>query len=175
PDLKTETLLNYLRSFLILYPWLLEELKIDFSRRITPFVDPFPQKYVINILEPSYAPDQEQLISDYMEFNPTRNRPLDMMPIFAWVNKELIYPVMEDKKNVPRPTFHYRLPNSRIDDPVWRFEDEWNLWLEIEKLAGDNEMLHKLSRLYVTRKEETVISFRKEWATTVAILLDLDE
>lgn len=175
PDLKTETLLNYLRSFLILYPWLLEVLEIDFSRRITPFVDPFSQKYVVKILEPSYAPDQEQLIRDYVEFNPTRNRPLDMMPIFARVNKELIYPVMKGRKNDPRPTFHYRLPNSRIDDPEWRFEDEWNLWLEIEKLAEDKEMLHKLSRLYVTRKEETVISFRKEWATTVKILLDLDE
>ncbi|SHG47269.1 Putative amidoligase enzyme [Fodinibius roseus] len=175
PDLKTETLLNYLRSFLILYPWLLEVLEVDFSRRISPFVDPFSQKYVVKILEPSYNPDQEQFIRDYLEFNPTRNRPLDMMPIFARVNNKLIYPVMKGRKNDPRPTFHYRLPNSRIDDPEWRFEDEWNRWLEIEKLAGDKEMLHKLSRLYLTRNEETVMSFRREWATTVTILLDLDE
>lgn len=82
---------------------------------------------------------------------------------------------MKGSKNDPRPAFHYRLPNSRIDDPGWRFEDEWNLWLEIEKLAGDKEMLHKLSRLYVIRKKETILSFHKEWANTVTILLDFDE
>jgi hypothetical protein len=175
PDLKTVTLLNYLRSFLILYPWLLKELKIDLSRRITPFVDSFPQKYAAKILDSSYHPDQEQFIRDYVEFNPTRNRPMDMMPIFGMLDKDLIQSVMEGKKNDPRPTFHYRLPNSRIDDPDWRFEDEWDHWLEVERLAGNKEMLNKLSRLYLTRKEETVMSFRKEWATTVTILLDLDE
>lgn len=175
PDLETSTLLSYLRSFLILYPWFLKKLKIDFSRRLSPFVDSYPKKYVKKILDPSYQPNQEQFIRDYMEFNPTRNRPVDMMPIFGMLDKDLIQPVMEGKKNDPRPTFHYRLPNSRIDDPDWRFEDEWDHWLEVEKLAANNEMLNKLSRLYITRKEETVIAFRKEWATTVTILLDLDE
>lgn len=175
PDLETSTLVKYLRSFLLLYPWLLERLEIDFSRRITPFVGSFPQKYVTKILEPSYRPDQEQFIRDYVEFNPTRNRPVDMMPIFGLLNEDLILPEMKGKKNEPRPTYHYRLPNSRIDDSNWRFEDEWNLWLEVEKLAGDEEMLNKLSRLYLNRKEKTVIAFRKEWATTVTILLDLDE
>lgn len=175
PNLETLTLTRYMRSFLILYPWLLEKLEIDFSRRITPFVGSFPQKYVTKILEPSYRPDQEQFIRDYVDFNPTRNRPLDMMPIFGMLNEDLIFPEMEGKKNEPRPTFHYRLPNSRIDDSDWRFEDEWNLWLEVEKLAGDQEMMDKLCRLYLTRREKTVIAFRKEWVTTVTILLDLDE
>lgn len=175
PDLRISTLLRYMRSFMILYPWLLQVLEIAFSRRLSPFVDPFPNKYVNKVLDPAYDPDQEQFIEDYLEFNPTRNRPLDMMPIFAMLNEKLLQPVMEGKKNEPRPTFHYRLPNSSIDDPEWRFEDEWNHWLEIEKLAGDEEMLNKLSRLYITRKKETVLAFRKEWATTVTILLDLDE
>lgn len=175
PDMETSTLLSYLRSFLILHPWLLMVLEIDFSRRLSPFVDPFPKKYVKKILDPSYDPDQRQFISDYVEFSPTRNRPIDMMPIFGMLHEDLIKPVMEGEKNDPRPTFHYRLPNSRIDDPDWRFENEWNRWLEVEKLAGDKEMLNKLSRLYLTRKEKTVVAFRKEWATTVKILLDLDE
>lgn len=175
PDLRIPTLLRYLRSFMILYPWLVQILEIALSRRLSPFVDPFPNKYVSKILEPDYDPDQEQFIEDYLEFNPTRNRPLDMMPIFAMLDAGLLQPVMEGKKNEPRPTFHYRLPNSRIDDPEWRFEDEWNHWLEVEKLAHDEEMLNKLSRLYITRKKETVLAFRKEWANTVTILLDLDE
>jgi hypothetical protein len=175
PDLEIPTLLRYLRSFLIMYPWLLEELKIDITRRISTFIDPFPDKYVRKVLNPSYQPDRDRLIKDYIKFNPTRNRPLDMMPIFGMLNKELIQPVMEGEKNDPRPTFHYRLPNSHIDNPVWSFKKEWNYWFTIEKLADDHEMLFKLSRLYLLRIKETVISFRKEWAETLTILLNLDE
>jgi len=175
PDLQITTLLKYLRSFIILYPWLLETLEVDISRRISPFVDPFPVRYARKILEPSYNPDRKQFIRDYLNFNPTRNRPVDMMPIFGMLEPELIQPVMEGEKNDPRPTFHYRLPNSRIDDPDWLFEDEWNHWLAVERLAADEEMLHKLSRLYLVRKKETLISFYREWSATVKILLGLDE
>ena len=175
PDLKTATLLKFLRAFVIVYPWLLEALDIDMTRRISPFVDPFPDKYVSKILNPDYDPDADQLIEDYIEFNPTRNRPVDMMPIFGMLNNELIAPVMEGAKNDPRPTFHYRLPNSRIDNPDWRFADEWNHWLVIERLVSQHEMLGKLSRLYLLRRDETVMSFRKEWARTLEILLDLDD
>ncbi|MDZ7659315.1 amidoligase family protein [Fodinibius sp.] len=175
PDLKLTTLLDYLRAFMIVYPWLLKALDIDMTRRISPFVDPFPDKYVKKILNPDYVPDVDQFIEDYIEFNPTRNRPVDMMPIFGMLNEKLIAPVMEGEKNDPRPTYHYRLPNSRIDDPEWRFADEWNHWLVVEKLVSNNEMLEKLSRLYLLRRDETVISFRKEWANTLEILLDLDE
>ena len=175
PDLQTETLLRYLKSFAVVYPWLMETLDIDISRRVSPFVDPFPDKYVSTILNPDYKPDADQLIKDYVEHNPTRNRPLDMMPIFGMINDELIKDVMEGEKNDPRPTFHYRLPNSRIDDSSWTFETEWNYWLVVERLAADDEMLRKLSQLYLTRRDKAVISFRKEWANTVKIMLDLDE
>jgi len=175
PDLGVETLHDYLKSFVILYPWLMEVLAIDISRRISPFVDPFPDEYVRTILDPDYNPDEHQFIEDYIKYNPTRNRPVDMMPIFGMRKSELTEPVMEGEKNDPRPTFHYRLPNSRIDNPEWTFETEWNHWLAVERLAEDEEMLDKLCRLYLVRKKETVISFKKEWAKTVNILLDLDE
>lgn len=175
PDLEVQTLHAYLQSFVILYPWLMEILNIDISRRISPFVAPFPDKYVHTILDPEYNPDIEQFVEDYIEHNPTRNRPVDMMPIFGLLKPELVEPVMEGEKNDPRPTFHYRLPNSRIDNPKWTFETEWNHWLAVERLAEDEKMLDKLSRLYLMRKKQTVISFRKEWAQTVTILLDLDD
>ncbi|WP_138430095.1 amidoligase family protein [Fodinibius saliphilus] len=175
PDLNVSTLVDYLRSFMILYPWLLEVLNIDMSRRISPFVDPFPDKFVRKVLNPDYSPTQREMVNDYIDKNPTRNRPVDMMPIFELLEPELVNPVMEGEKNDPRPTFHYRLPNSRIDNPAWRFETEWEYWLQVELLAENKEMLNKLSRLYIFRKKETVISFKKEWVSTVNILLDLDE
>lgn len=175
PDLHITTLHRYLKAFVIMYPWLLYTLNIDFTRRVSPFVYPFPERYVRKILDPAYQPSQEQFIKDYLDKNPTRNRPLDLMPLFGILNPSLIESVMEGEKNKPRPTFHYRLPNSRIDDPDWRFEDEWKYWLVVEELAGDEEMLEKLSRLYLLREKETIISFRKEWAKTIEILLGLDE
>lgn len=175
PNLETSTLLDYLRAFMVVYPWLLQVLDIDISRRISPFVDPFPDKYVRKVLATTYDPDREQFIQDYIEYNPTRNRPIDLMPIFALLSPNLIKSVMEEEKNAPRPTFHYRLPNSRIDNSEWSFETEWNYWLVIERLTADKEMLRKLSQLYRLRKKKTTISFRKEWAKTIAILLDLDE
>ena len=175
PDLKGTTLRNYLQAFMLMYPWLLDQLDIDISRRISPFVDPFPEEYVRSVLDNAYQPDVEQLITDYLEHNPTRNRPLDMMPIFGMLNNKLVEPVMEGEKNDPRPTFHYRLPNSRVDDEEWRFEDEWNYWMAVETLVNNTEMLRKLSRLYLVRDGDTLMSFRKEWAKTVQILLDLDE
>ena len=174
PNLEIPTILKYLRSFIIVYPWLLEKLNIDISRRISPFVDPFPDEYAARILDPGYEPDQEGFVEDYIDYNPTRNRPVDMMPILGMLNPGLIEPVMEGEKNLPRPTFHYRLPNSRIDDPEWSFITEWNYWLVVEKLAANDEMLRKLARLYLQRKKKTVISFYREWANTVNIMLDLD-
>jgi len=174
PDLETDTLLSYLRAFLLLYPWLLEKLNVDITRRISPFVDPFPKAYAEKVLNPDYAPDLESLMDDYLRFNDTRNRPLDMMPIFGYLDKERTDKVLGSEKNNPRPTFHYRLPNSKIDEPDWKFSGEWNDWCEVEKLAVNSEMLTKLSKLYLLRKSQTLVSFKKEWADTVGILLDLE-
>ena len=167
-------MVRYLKSFFILYPWLLEILNIDLSRRISPFIDHFPDPYVQLVLDLNYAPTVDQLITDYLKYSPTRNRPLDMMPIWALLDEDRVKNVLGDEKNKPRPTFHYRLPNSRIEDPDWSFIQEWEHWMEVEKLAADDEMLRKLSRLYQFRKKEKFVAFRKEWAQTVVILLDLN-
>ena len=174
PAIEPGILLGYLRAFFILYPWLLDRLQIDFSRRLSPFIDHFPGAYVRKVLDPGYDPGLERLMEDYINYSPTRNRPLDMMPIWALVDEQKTGEVLGGEKNRPRPTFHYRLPNSRIDDPEWTFRLEWERWLAVERLAADDEMVRKLSRLYLMRENETYVSFWKEWARTVEILLDLD-
>ena len=174
PNLEPETLIRYLKSFFILYPWLLEEMNIDLSRRLSPFIDPFPSKYVELVLDPGYHPSAADLLEDYLTYNPTRNRPLDMMPILASIDRHRVDETLEGEKNRPRPAFHYRLPNSHIEDSQWSFQQEWIRWLHLERLASDGEMLRKLSRLYLLRKKQALVSFRKEWAQTVSIMLDLD-
>lgn len=174
PVLESNSILRYLKAFFILYPWLLEKMDIDFTRRISPFIDHFPDPYVHMVLDDSYNPDLQQLVSDYLEHSPTRNRPLDMMPIWAMVDEQQVSEALGDEKNRPRPTFHYRLPNSKVDNPDWTFDEEWNNWVAVERLAADDDMLRKLSRLYLFREKEKFVAFRKEWAQTVTILLDLD-
>ncbi len=175
PELAPVPVLQYLKAFIILYPWLLDVLEINISRKISPFVVPFPDKYSMMVLEPSYQPSFQKMIENYVEHNDTRNRPLDMMPVFGMINNKLIKKVIEGEKNDPRPAFHYRLPNSRINDAGWRFEKEWNRWLVVEKLVSDKEMLDRLSRLYLVRRKQKLLAFRKEWAQTINILLGLDE
>ena len=175
PDLEVSTLLRYLRSILLVYPWLLQKLDIDISRKLSPFVDPYPQKYVHKVLDTDYDPSEEQFIDDYLDFNATRNRPVDFLPILAMLDEDKINSRLEDEKNTPRPTFHYRLPNSKIDDPEWSFTEEWNYWMMVEKLAEDESLLEKLSQLYRLRKEKSLVSFKKEWAEVITIFLEPDE
>lgn len=172
PVLDTKIVLRYFRAFLLVYPWLLQKLNIDFTRRMTPFIDPFPEKYVRRVLNPLYRPSSEEFTDDYLMANPTRNRPLDLLPILGLQFFEKVKPILKDGKNKPRPAFHYRLPNSQIDDKYWSFVAEWNHWLKVEKLAENPDLLHKLSRLYLLRERASLISFKKEWASTVAIFLD---
>jgi hypothetical protein len=175
PALNVETILKYLRAFLLLYPWLLQKLEIDISRKLSPFVDPFPKEYVFKVLDIDYMPSEKEFIVDYVKYNPTRNRPLDLLPILAMLDETIVESRLEGEKNRPRPTFHYRLPNSKIDDVNWTFTEEWNYWAAVEELAQKPEMIEKLAQLYVMRREKTLVSFKKEWVETIVILLDLYE
>jgi hypothetical protein len=136
PDFQVTTLLSYLRAFLMLSDWLLTDANIAIARKVTPFITPFPRAYQNLLLDTNYEPSMSRLMRDYLHFNPTRNRPLDLLPLFTFLDPELVfqYPVEKDLIK-PRPTFHYRLPNSEIDDPHWSFAREWNKWVQVEILA----------------------------------------
>ncbi|MFU8860445.1 MAG: amidoligase family protein [Cyclonatronaceae bacterium] len=163
PSVNSETVLAYLKSFLILYDSLKEELEIDLTREITPFIDPFPEEYVINVLTPGYHPGTAELIDDYIAYNPTRNRPLDMLPVLAWMDEERVRKALPDQKISKRPTLHYRLPNSRIDEPDWSFTLEWNKWMPVEVLASDHDKLDSMARKFLYRLEHPLVSRAKTW------------
>lgn len=146
PSLKSDSLLNYLKSFLLLYNWIFKESKIDLARRMAPFINEFPLAYATRVLSPGYKPDLTRLIEDYLYDNPTRNRPLDMLPLFSYLDKDLVMSSNVEKELIkPRPTFHYRLPNCLIDEPDWRVAREWNFWAEVENLANDPEKIRRMA------------------------------
>ena len=144
PDLKASTIVAHLQAFLGLFDWLLARCEVDLSRRVTPYIDPFGKDYLKLVLNPDYSPDMDQLIDDYLEHNPTRNRALDMLPLFAHIDEERVRAKVDDDRVKSRPTFHYRLPNCQIDEPDWGLIRPWRDWLQIEALANDKKHLHQM-------------------------------
>ena len=140
-------LVSVLRAFFLLFPDICEREQIDFSRKLSPFVQHFPEDFVAHVLNPDYAPDLETLIDDYLEFTPTRNRPLDLLPLFAWIDRERVMSAPVERHLIkPRPTWHYRLPNCLIDDPEWSLRDPWREWVRIETMAADADALESAAR-----------------------------
>lgn len=146
PDTETGTVLAYLRAFLLLEEWI-RHRGIDLTRILSPYIDKFPTSYHKLVLDSTYCPEKmEDIARDYLNENPTRNRALDLLPLFAEVVPDVLrrYPVEHDLIKA-RPAFHYRLPDCRLDDPGWSVEFEWEPWLEVERLAADPERLQSMS------------------------------
>jgi len=166
PSLHPDSILAYLRAFVLLYDWLKAVLQIDTSRRLTPFIKPFPGRYVESILQADYQPAQAQLIDDYLADNPTRNRALDMLPLFAHLDSERVMAGVDEaqqKAIKSRPTYHYRLANSRVGDPAWRLTDEWCYWLVIEALAQDSDRLQAMAADYLDRARRPFTAILTSW------------
>ncbi len=164
PDQSVETLLAYLRSFFLLFDWLFEESDIAFSRKITPFINSFPDEYVEMVLNPEYRPDLRKMMCDYLTFNPTRNRPLDLLPLFTYIDRDLVFQFEVEKDLIKsRPTFHYRLPNSEVDDPHWTIAEDWNNWVEIETLAENRDLITRMTNDFLDTREEYSLFPRRQW------------
>lgn len=149
PSTDAESLTRHLRAYLLLAPWLRDQIGVDITRRFLPFANPFPDEFVAKVVHPDYAPTLDELIADYAGYNPTRNRELDMYPLFAWLRPELAGELYPGQLVKPRPTFHYRLPNTQLSQPDWGAITEWNRWVEIERLAVDPGRLHILAGDYL--------------------------
>ena len=172
-SLEARELLQMLRAFLLLYEWLCDAADVNLSRRIVPFIDAFPETYVRRVLDPAYDPDVARLIEDYIAHNPTRNRPLDMLSLFACVDPDRVLARTEPGEHVnARPAFHYRLANCRLDDPGWRIAREWNLWTEVEHLAADEERVREMSREWFRRSDDPLGALREKWAARVSEWLE---
>lgn len=162
PALDAATVLAYLRAYLVASPWLRGGIEVDLTRRILPFVQPFPKAYLRRVLDPDYAPDLGGLIADYLHDNPTRNRELDMLPLFAWLDPATVRRAVDDPRLKPRPALHYRLPDSRLDLPDWGIVQEWNRWAEsVEALAADPAWLARASAAYLDHLNRDPLG---EWA-----------
>jgi hypothetical protein len=168
PDTRVETLLAYLQAFVLLYDWICEKTHVDWTRRIGPYINPYPKKYITLILSPGYQPDIENLVQDYVRHIPSRNHALDMLPALVWMQGDkLLQQLKEPELIKPRPAFHYRLPNCLLDDPGWRIADEWNYWIAIEELANDSSKLKSLAGKYLAYHDSVIRRMFTSWTRIV--------
>jgi hypothetical protein len=152
PDIATEDpawILAVMKAEILLSDWLRSVMAIDLTRRITSFADPFPRHYIHEVLQPGYWPNRPKLVADYLRANPTRDRELDMLPLFAWQNESVIRRILPSVKVKKRPTFHYRLPNANLGVEGWSIGLEWNRWCLIERLAENTELLGAMGEAYL--------------------------
>jgi hypothetical protein len=163
PALDSQTILNYLQAYCCLYDWLVEKEDIDFSRRTTPYINHYDEDYVRKVIDRSYHPEQPQLIDDYVEANPTRNRGLDMLPLFAFLDEERVLQALDDERIQSRPTLHYRLPDCDIDNPKWGLTSIWSNWLQVERLAADTTQLDIVCTAYREHLQQRLPFFGDSW------------
>lgn len=153
---------NVLQSFLLLYDGLVATM--DLSRRIGPFVSDFPEPYRKLVLDPDYDPDLEGFVRDYVDHNPTRNRSLDLLPLLTDLLPAGPWDRLEEPELVnARPAFHYRLPDSRIDDPGWTIAEVWAPWVRIETWAVRRDELEALIEAYRENAREHPWNYRWRW------------
>ncbi len=149
PSLDIRTLVSLFKAYLCVADWLRKRAQVDLTRRLTLFAEPFPKNYVHTVIAPDYWPDQAGFIDDYLKANPTRNRELDMLPLFSHLDLDRVRDKVTDPRVKARPTFHYRLPNSEIDQPDWGLHQAWNDWVEVERLAAAPERLSAICNAYL--------------------------
>ncbi len=168
PALDAPSILAHLRAFLLLQDWLVERHEVDFTRRLTPYVNPFEKDFAEHVLRDGYAPSIGELIDDYLAHNPTRNRPLDLLPLFAHVDATRVFARVDDQLVGARPAYHYRLPGCRVDQAEWRLAKEWNLWVTVERLAADAPRIEAMRRAYLEQAGSTLAFLKTSWSERVA-------
>ena len=166
PRLDAATIHSYLLAFSLLQWWLVEVHEVDMTRRLSPYVDLYPEAY-LRVLCTRKAPSMDQIFGDYLEHNPSRNRAMDMLPLLAHIDEGRVRQAVTDIKVKARPAIHYRLPDCLIDDPDWSLASPWNVWCVVERLAASPGDLQALSRAFLAAERPILGVSRGDWVEYV--------
>ncbi len=162
PRLDAASVFDYLRSFSLLQWWLMETHQVDMARRISPYVDLYPEEYLQKMFSQK-TPDMTRISSDYLHLNASRNRALDLLPLLSCVDPAMVESAVADTKIKARPAFHYRLPNCQIDKPGWSLAKPWNIWWVVEELAQRPEDLAILGEQFLSMHRPLIGVSRSDW------------
>ncbi|SJN56069.1 Putative amidoligase enzyme [Vibrio ruber DSM 16370] len=167
PDLTAATINNYLKAFALLQWWLVDAHDVDPTRRLSPYIALYPEAYVKTLLNDNSA-DMDHLFESYLTHNPTRNRALDLLPLLAEIDADRVRQVVGDPKIKARPTFHYRLPDCRIEDAGWDLTKSWDLWCVVERLAADPQAIEILAMRFLKSERPLIGVDRKVWVKEIS-------
>ena len=173
-ETTAEAILPVVRAYGLMEDWLRAADPIDPARRLLPFVDPWPRALVDRLAEPADADPApgalrglSDLVATYLALTPTRNRGLDLLPLLEHLEPAQVRAVLsEGRAKGGRPTFHYRLPEARVDEPGWSVAYEWNRWVLVERVASRPELLSALSEEWRAHRA-ALLTIRPDWARTV--------
>lgn len=144
---------------------------IDPSRRLLPFVDPWPRALVDALVSAGPQASLADQRALYATHATGRNYGLDLLPLFKAMDPEGYARDFPDQSEIKaRPAFHFRLPDSRVDDPGWRLAQEWRRWHLVETVAADPARVDALCAAW-TRHREAILSGRRDWAETATELV----
>jgi len=166
PRLDAACLFAYLQAFALLQWWLVDHHEINLTRKISPYVDLYPEAYLERLFS-CKDPTLEGLIAAYLEHNASRNRALDMLPLLAEIDAEQVSSAVGDDRIQSRPAFHYRLPDCHIEKPGWSLTNAWDSWLAVEKLAGQDEALEQLADQFLAMSRPLLGVSRSDWTEVI--------
>ncbi len=132
--------LRTVRAFGLLDPVLRAREGIDVTRRVLPFVNPWPRALVDELV--AEKPDSLAALIDLMDPHVrSRNHALDLLPLFKHAIPRLFeasYP--GERSTSARPAFHFRLPDSRINEDGWSLSAAWAMWGLVEAVAASDRL-----------------------------------
>ncbi|NBB98606.1 MAG: hypothetical protein GVY34_10660 [Alphaproteobacteria bacterium] len=138
--------LAIVRAYALLEDWLRASDPLDPARRVMPFVDPWPRA-LVDALAGADGWTLADLGRAYVQHAPSRHYGLDLLPLLQDAVPDILADVPPDHLKGGRPTFHYRLPETRLDESDWSLAYEWNRWWVVEQVAADTEMQRALHDL----------------------------
>lgn len=160
PAQELAEILPVLRAYAFLENSFRDAAGIDFARRVLPFVDPYPRALLDGLAEE--VPDMGALIDLYLDRAPSRNHGLDMLCLFAEIDGDRVARAMDLGLVSARPTYHYRLPDCRIDEADWSLALEWNRWVRVEEIARDPGTIADLRAAWKDHRGQ-LTSTRADW------------
>ncbi|HEX4857108.1 MAG TPA: amidoligase family protein [Limnobacter sp.] len=161
PEVTPQVLVAYLQAYCVAQGWLVKLHEVDPMRRLTPYIDSYPRRYVQKVMAYTSLTSLHQVMDDYLAHNPTRNRGLDMLPLFKHIDEARVIAAVSDERVKARPTFHYRLPNCEIEKPGWRPAESWNAWCVLEYLVSHPVELEAMCGQWL-HYHHNLINFKEE-------------
>ncbi|APX10538.1 amidoligase family protein [Tateyamaria omphalii] len=161
-------------AFALMQGWLRRRMPIDGTRRLMPFVAPWPDAFVTELAHIGPTPTCDAVRDLYAQHCNSRNHALDLLPIFRHADTEAFDRLFPNQSNTKgRPAFHFRLPDCRIDDAAWSLNLEWQRWRLVELLAADADALSALTRKRRAWAAQTAAG-RPGWTDVVQEVLGTD-